>query len=315
MEELFLFYPSSTLRHPSKFPFLVPRTPKPSQNAPRPRPSLPTRGLSLSVPTLVSLPEKPPKFSSLSPAAEKLVFLESLGIDPFSYRPILSIPLSDLKSTVDFLLSLSFSSPEIRRIAGMCPEILASSPSDLAHAITFLLREAGVAGRDLRHVINRRPRLLVSSVAGRLRPTLYFLQMLGISHVARHTDLLSCSVEEKLIPRLEFLERSGFSSREARAMVRRFPQLFCYSIEENLRPKLRFLLEKMERGLEEVREFPQYFSFSLEKRIRPRHIACVEKKVVLMLPALLRPKDEEFAYRLEVCVSSSPPMRCSPLFQ
>ncbi|KAJ0969677.1 hypothetical protein J5N97_022554 [Dioscorea zingiberensis] len=182
----------------------------------------------------------------------------------------------------------------------MCPEILASPPSDIAHAVTFLLREAGVAGRDLRRVINRRPRLLASSVAGRLRPTLYFLQMLGISHIPRHTHLLSCSVEEKLIPRLEFLERSGFPSREARAMVRRFPQLFCYSIEENLRPKLRFLLEKMGRGLEEARDFPQYFSFSLGKRIRPRHSACVEKQVVLLLPAMLRPSDQEFAARLKV---------------
>ncbi|XP_039138777.1 transcription termination factor MTEF1, chloroplastic-like [Dioscorea cayenensis subsp. rotundata] len=175
-----LFYPSSTPSPPFQIPLprsqntqTFPKCPSPSSfsSNPRPQPFRPFPRLSSR--------KSPPKFSSLSPAAEKLVFLESLGIDPFSYRPILSIPLSDLKSTVDFLLSLSFSSPEIRRIAGMCPEILASSPSDLAHAITFLLREAGVSGSDLRHVINRRPRLLVSSVAGRLRPTLYFLQMLG----------------------------------------------------------------------------------------------------------------------------------------
>nr|CAD1820343.1 unnamed protein product [Ananas comosus var. bracteatus] len=137
----------------------------------------------------------------------------------------------------------------------------------------------------------------------------------GISPISRHATLLSCSVEEKLLPRLEFLESAGFSRKEARAMARRFPQLMCYSIEGNLRPKLGFLLDAMGRSPVELREFPHYFSFGLDGRIRPRHIACEERGVRLPLPAMLRPGDERFRARLDVCVGSSPPMRSSPLWQ
>lgn len=97
-------------------------------------------------------------------------------------------------------------------------------------------------------------------------------------------------------------------------MVRMFPQLFCYSIKENLQPKIEFLVSEMGRDLRELKEFPHYFSFSLENRIKRRHQACKENGVFLSLPALLRPSDEQFDARLEVCVSSSPPLRSSPLW-
>lgn len=139
--------------------------------------------------------------------------------------------------------------------------------------------------------------------------------MLGITEIARHTDLLSCSVEEKLIPRLEFLQRVGFSSRDARSMARRFPQIFCYSIKENLVPKLGFFSGEMERELTELKDFPQYFSFSLEKKIKPRHRLCKENNVFYELPALLKPSDSEFLRRLDVSISSSPPLRTSPLWK
>uniref|UniRef100_A0A1D1YG63 Uncharacterized protein n=1 Tax=Anthurium amnicola TaxID=1678845 RepID=A0A1D1YG63_9ARAE len=105
----------------------------------------------------------------------------------------------------------------------------------------------------------------------------------------------------------------GFSPREARAMVRRFPQLFCYSIAGNLEPKFDFFAVEMGRGLRELRVFPQYFSFSLRGRIMPRHRRCAEAGVLLPLPALLKPADEQFQARLEVCTSSSPPLWRSPL--
>ncbi|KAG1331717.1 putative Transcription termination factor MTEF1, chloroplastic [Cocos nucifera] len=196
----------------------------------------------------------------------------------------------------------------------MCPEVLAAGPKALTPVLTFLLREVGVQGRDLGRVIHRRPRLLVSDVAGRLRPTLYFLQMLGITAISRHTSLLSCSVEEKLLPRLDFFQKIGFSPRDSRVMVRRFPQLFCYSIKENLQPKTEFLVSEMGRDLREMKEFPHYFSFSLDNRIKPRHRVCKEKGVFLSLPALLRPSDKQFDARLEVCLGSSPPLRSSPLW-
>ncbi|KAG0500868.1 hypothetical protein HPP92_000940 [Vanilla planifolia] len=282
----------------------------PSQKAHCGSPILLSKVLALSPRSSVSLREPPGKSPSLSiePSSsfrEKMLFLDSAGVDLFAlaedHPPIISASLADLRATIDFLFSLGFSSVDLRRMCGMCPEILtAGGPSAFEPVVAFLLQEAGVQIGDLRHVIHRRPRLLVSDVAGRLRPTLYFLRMLGITETAHHAYLLSCSVEEKLIPRLEFLQSIGFPSRDARSMARRFPRIFCYGIKENLEPKFKFFSGEMGRELRELKGFPQYFSFSLEKKIRPRHLLCKEHGIFFALPALLRPSDEEFMLRLEV---------------
>ncbi|XP_028767530.1 transcription termination factor MTEF1, chloroplastic [Neltuma alba] len=249
---------------------------------------------------------------------KKVLYLESIGIDSFSlienHPTIISASLPNIKSTVEFLTSMDFSAIECRRIVGMCPEILTCRASDLLPVFTFLIREARVNGSDIKRVINRRPRLLVCSVTGQLRPTLYFLQSIGIEEVNKHTYLLSCSVEEKLIPRIDYFENIGFSRRDATSMFRRFPQLFNYSIKNNLEPKYKYFVVEMGRDLKELKEFPQYFSFSLEGRIKPRHKLCLEMGVYFPLPVLLKTNEARFRNRLDVCVNSSTPLKTSPLW-
>ncbi|CAN4113981.1 unnamed protein product [Withania somnifera] len=198
----------------------------------------------------------------------------------------------------------------------MCPEILTTPLSTtLRPAVTFLLREAHVTGENLPGVLRRRPRILTKCVEQNLRPTLYFLQsIIGIEDVSKCATLLSCNVETKFVPRLCYFQRIGFSRREAKVMFRRFPSLFCYSIEENLEPKFDYFVVEMGRELKELIEFPQYFSFSLENRIKPRHKMCVEKGVCLSLPVMLKYHESRFRDRLEVCCSSSMPVRQSPFW-
>ncbi|XP_068660692.1 protein SEEDLING LETHAL 1, chloroplastic-like [Aristolochia californica] len=300
---------------------------KPSHfSLPKPSPSfLPFSSSSSSKAT--SLPRKPPKTPQLpavphedpqSQFPEKALYLDSLGLDLLAlvdaHPPIVSAPLSDIKATLDFLRSFGFSAADLRRVCSMCPELLASTPANILPVFTFLLREARVEGRHLRRVILRRPRLLACDVHSRLRPTLYFLQMIGVEDVSKNTSLLSCSVEDKFVPRIEYLQRIGFSRRDALSMFRRFPQLFCYSIKENFEPKFDYFVVEMGRDLQEIKKFPQYFSFSLENRIKPRHRMCVEKGVCFPLPIMLKTNDEKFRIRLEVCIGSSPPLRHSPLW-
>ncbi|PHT60337.1 hypothetical protein CQW23_02700 [Capsicum baccatum] len=191
----------------------------------------------------------------------------------------------------------------------MCPEILTIPLSTtLRPAVTFLLREVNVAGEKLPGVLRRRPHLLTKCVEKNLRPTLYFLQgSIGIEDVSKCASLLSCDVEGKFIPRLDYFQRIGFARRDAKVMFRRFPSLFCYSIEENLEPKFDYFVVEMGRELKELIEFPQYFSFSLENRIKPRHKMCVEKGVCLSLPVMLKSCESRFRDRLDVCCSSSMP--------
>ncbi|XP_014498445.1 transcription termination factor MTEF1, chloroplastic isoform X1 [Vigna radiata var. radiata] len=249
---------------------------------------------------------------------KKLLYLESIGIDSFSlienHPMLITTSLTDIKSTVEYITSMDFTATEFRRMVGMCPEILTTNVSDIIPVFTFLHDEVHVHCSDIKRVINRRPRLLVCSVSKRLRPTLYFLQSIGIEEVNKHTDLLSCSVEEKFMPRVDYFENIGFSRRDATLMFRRFPQLFCYSIKNNLEPKYSYFVVEMGRDLKELIEFPQYFSFSLENRIKPRHKKCVEMGLCFPLPVLLKTKEVKFQSRLEVFVNSSTPLKTSPLW-
>ncbi|CAD5320497.1 unnamed protein product [Arabidopsis thaliana] len=197
---------------------------------------------------------------------------------------------------------INFTLQDFRRLVSMCPELLTSPlTSHTIPVITFLLREVGVDSIfDLRQALRRRPRLLACSVDHQLRPTLYFLQRIGILDPHKHTYLLSCSVDNKLVPRIDYFEKLGFSRRSATAMFKRFPQLFNYSIAENYEPKLKYLMVEMGRDVREVLEFPQYFSFSLENRIKPRHEACAAKGVRFPLPVMLKTNEAGFRDTLEV---------------
>ncbi|XP_020866882.1 transcription termination factor MTEF1, chloroplastic isoform X2 [Arabidopsis lyrata subsp. lyrata] len=238
---------------------------------------------------------------------EKLIYLDSLGIDFLTlinrHPPLLSTALSAVESVVDYMTTppINFTLQDFRRLVSMCPELLTSPlTSHTIPVITFLLREVGVDSIfDLRQALRRRPRLLACSVDHQLRPTLYFLQRIGILDPHKHTYLLSCSVEHKLVPRIDFFEKLGFSRRSATAMFKRFPQLFNYSIAENYEPKLKYLMVEMERDVREVLEFPQYFSFSLENRIKPRHEACAAKGVRFPLPVMLKTNEAGFRDTLE----------------
>ncbi|XP_047086827.1 transcription termination factor MTEF1, chloroplastic-like [Lolium rigidum] len=212
------------------------------------------------------------------------------------------------------LLEVGVPQEDLRRAAGMCPELMSVPVETIAAALRFLTDEAGVPADDLPRVLRRRPRLLVSPVAARLRPTLYFLRALGVPDIHRRADLLSFSVEDKLLPRIEFLQSLGLPARAARSMARRFPALFYYSVGANMRPKAEYLLGAMGRDAGELFDFPEYFSYALDTRIAARHQACAARGVRMPLPAMLRPGDPKFEASLAGCVGSTPPRRRSPLW-
>jgi mTERF domain-containing protein len=273
-----------------------------------PRPVAPRRRLRVVAvalrtrPTSLAVPSLPP--ASASPP---------LPLPAQAPEPVLpSPPVAADAAAV--LLAAGVPPADLRRAAGMCPELLSVPAEAIAAALRFLTEEAGVPEADLPRVLRRRPRLLVSPVASRLRPTLYFLRALGVPDLHRRADLLSFSVEDKLLPRIEFLESLGLPSRAARSMARRFPALFGYGVEGNMRPKADYLLGAMGRDADELFEFPEYFSYALATRIEPRHEACAARGVRLPLPAMLRPGDAKFHATLAGCVGSTPPRRRSPLW-
>ncbi|CAI9292915.1 unnamed protein product [Lactuca saligna] len=182
-----------------------------------------------------------------------------------------------------------------------------STSLDSIHSIITFLRSKGIQQKDLpriidhnfRRVINKCPRLLVSSVENQLKPALFYLQRLGFRDLEalayQDCVLLVSNVENTLIPKLDYLIGLGFSKREAIEMVLRCPGLFTFSLENNFKPKFEYFEKEMMRDLSELKDFPQYFAFSLEKRIKPRHLEALECGIKIPLPLLLKTTDEEFA--------------------
>ncbi|KAH0705165.1 hypothetical protein KY290_009860 [Solanum tuberosum] len=150
------------------------------------------------------------------------------------------------------------------------------------------------------------PEILTAPISTTLRPAVTFL--------LREVHVTGENLPGVLRRRPRLLTKIGFSRRDAKVMFRRFPSLFCYIIEENLEPKFDYFVVEMGREMMELNVFPQYFSFSLEKRIKPRHMMCVEKGVCLSLPVMLKSHESRFRLRLDVCCTSSMPVRQSPFW-
>lgn len=181
----------------------------------------------------------------------------------------------------------------------MCPQILTSIvKSDLNPVFDFLSNDLKVTQNNFRRVVNKCPRLLISSVEDQLKPCLNYLLGLGFRDLDalayQDSILLVCSVENTLVPKLEYLESIGFSQDEAVGMVLRCPALFTYSVDNNFNPKFEFFTLEMKGELEELRDFPQYFGFSLENRIKPRFLEVVENGVEMGLSIMCKSTEEEF---------------------
>ncbi|KAG5051437.1 hypothetical protein AAZX31_02G103400 [Glycine max] len=238
---------------------------------------------------------------------EKVLYLKALKVNPdkaFRLNPTLrSSPLSTLKSVTRSLSSLGIPRASMGRILDMLPVLLTCDPYfQFYPLLDFLLHEVPIPYHDIHLSILRCPRLLVSSVNNRLRPTLHFLRKLGFngphSLTCQTTLLLVSSVEDTLLPKIEFLKGLGFTHEEVANMVVRSPGLLTLSVEKNLRPKVEFFLREMNGDVAELKRFPQYFSFSLERRIKPRYGMLRRVGVSMDLEDMLKVSDGGFKARL-----------------
>ncbi|CAL9137406.1 unnamed protein product [Musa acuminata var. zebrina] len=246
---------------------------------------------------------KPPSVSSPSPPLvlrfrtsrrQNLRYLKSLGITATSPESI-----AWTLAVVEFLKSKGFSDRHFPRLSSASPTIFSSADVNrtLAPVFAFLVTELSADPDQARDLILRCPDLLMASVDYRLRPTLLFLQELGLRSLSSPTNLnahLLNTPVEKLASKIRFLEGLGLSHQEASKVCARCPAIFGYSVENNLRPKVEYLVREMGRSMEEVNEFPQYFAFSMEKKIRPRHLHLKERGVRIPLQRMLLWSDDRF---------------------
>ncbi|KAL6213545.1 hypothetical protein ACLB2K_012992 [Fragaria x ananassa] len=233
---------------------------------------------------------------------ENLRYLKTLRVIPPDTKPN-KLPLPDaadhLLATVNFLKSKGFSDHDFQRLAFLSPYLFSSNfdPTDVTPVFDFLLNELSASPEQSCGFILRCPDLLFSDVEYCLRPTLHFLREVGVQKLCTPTNLNAYLLNtrvEKLNEKVRFLRSLGFTYEEVLKVCERLPAIFGYSVEGNLRPKYEYLVEEMERSLEELKKFPQYFGFSLEKKIEPRHLHLKERNVSIPLNRMLLWSDQRF---------------------
>lgn len=233
---------------------------------------------------------------------ENVRYLRTLGIIDPKARPH-SIPSPEavdrLISRVDFLKSKGLSDSDFPRIAFLCPQLF-SPDFDLDETepvFEFLATDLSASAQESCGLVTRHPQILFSNVEYCLKPTLEYLRQLGVEKLNVPTTLNAHLLDtrvEKLRAKIRFLRSIGLTYQESATVCTRLPALFGYSIEENLRPKYEYLVEEMERSLEELKAFPQYFGFSLRRRIAPRHLHLKQRNVSVPLNRMLMWSDERF---------------------
>ena len=112
--------------------------------------------------------------------------------------------------------------------------------------------------------------ILALSIDTNLQRTVEFLQSRQ-ADVARHPAILGLSLENNLIPKVEYLDAIDCTLTER--ILAKAPVVFSLSLQDNLIPKLHFLRTAVwddeARCVKEICVYPSILTLSLERNIRP----------------------------------------------
>ncbi|KAK9269399.1 hypothetical protein L1049_001172 [Liquidambar formosana] len=249
-------------------------------------------------------------------AQERLEYLLSVGVKQRDIRRILLrqpqileyTVENNLKAHVTFLLSLGIPNSRIGQIIGAAPSLLSYSvENSLKPTVRYLVEEVGIKNKDLGKVVQLSPQILVQRIDNTWNTRYSFLSKeLGaprdsvVKMVTKHPQLLHYSIEDGLLPRINFLRSIGMQNSDILKVLTSLTQVLSLSLEENLKPKYMYLINELQNEVQSLTKYPMYLSLSLDQRIRPRHRFLVALKKVPKGPfplSSLVPTDECFCQR------------------
>lgn len=246
-------------------------------------------------------------------ARERLEYLLSVGVKNRDIRKILlrqpqilEYTLDkNLKSHVAFLVSLGIPDSRIGQIISATPSLFSYSvENSLKPTVKYLLEEVGIKKDELRKVVQLSPQILVQRIDTTWNTRFTFLtKELGaprdniVKMVRKHPQLLHYSIEDGLLPRINFLRSIGMCNSDIIKVLTSLTQVFSLSLEGNLKPKYMYLVNELQNEVQSLTKYPMYLSLSLDQRIRPRHRFLVALKKAPKGPFPLSsfvPTDEHF---------------------
>ncbi|PWA61648.1 Mitochodrial transcription termination factor-related protein [Artemisia annua] len=211
-----------------------------------------------------------------------------------------------------FFESLGVSGTQVGKMLLHNPRIISYSIDlKLSGVVDFLagigLTKEGTIGK----ILVKNPSIMGYNVEKRLRPTTEFLLSLGVTKLdlqkvaINFPEVLCRDVDKILKPNCDYLKTRGFDSQQIATLVARYPPILIKSVKNSLEPRIRFLVEVMNRGLEEAADYPEFFQHGLKKRLERREKLLKQKNVSCSLSEMLDCNHKKFLSRSRV--------RCSPL--
>ncbi|RDX79403.1 Transcription termination factor MTERF9, chloroplastic, partial [Mucuna pruriens] len=227
-------------------------------------------------------------------AQERLEYLLSVGVKHRDVRRILLrqpqileyTVENNLKSRVAFLKGLGIPNSRIGQIIAASPSLFSYSvENSLKPTVRYLVEEVGIKEKDLGKVIQLSPQILVQRIDISWNTRYMFLtKELGaprdsiVKMVTKHPQLLHYSIDDGLLPRINFLRSIGMKNSDIVKVLTSLTQVLSLSLEENLKPKYLYLVNELNNEVQSLTKYPMYLSLSLDQRIRPRHRFLVSLK-------------------------------------
>ncbi|XVF70815.1 hypothetical protein PTKIN_Ptkin11bG0192100 [Pterospermum kingtungense] len=220
-------------------------------------------------------------------ARERLDYLLSVGVKQRDVRRILLrqpqileyTVENNLKSHVAFLMGLGIPNSRIGQIIAAAPSLFSYSvENSLKSTVRYLIEEVGIKENDLGKVVQLSPQILVQRIDISWNTRYMFLSKeLGaprdsiVKMVKKHPQLLHYSIDDGLLPRINFLRSIGMSDSDILKVLTSLTQVLSLSLEDNLKPKYKYLIDELNNEVHSLTKYPMYLSLSLDQRIRPRH--------------------------------------------
>jgi hypothetical protein len=172
-------------------------------------------------------------------------------------------PKRKMLPIINYLLTLGVKKEDLGKVILRRPQLLGYTIPGLEPTVDYLL-ELGVKPEMLGKVITTSPQVLTLNVEEKLKPVVEFFQSMGLNRerdmemlLLRNAQIMCCSIEKNLRPKFTFFKDIGLSESAISNMIVLFPSMLGQSIEGSLAPKYEFLVNEMQRSINEVVDFPQ----------------------------------------------------------
>lgn len=211
---------------------------------------------------------------------------------------ILSYRVEHTEGHVEFLRSfVGLNDREIFRIIMVFPSIVSASRERKLRPRIEFLKDCGLNSNEIFKFLIKAPLFLGHSFHENIAYKLVLLVKIGYKYRTKDlataigsTTRTSCENLQKVI---DLFLSYGFSCEDIVAMSKKHPQILQYN-RTSLEKKMKYLVEEMDRDIEELLAFPAFLGYKLDDRIKQRFEEKSKRGSRMSLNKLLTISSERF---------------------